>query len=1580
LFFDDSQERLMLRTRAVFISSTFVDMQAERDYLRTRVFPELEERLRLHRYSLEWVDLRVGVATASQLDEHVREMHVLKVCLDEVRRCRPFLIVLLGDRYGWVPPEHRIKGAAEEAQEGFSSGVVGRSVTDLEIDFGVFSEPDQQTRSFFYIREPLPYGEMPPKIAVLYSDACDMDPAAADRVSRLDALKTRIELRLPERVRRYALEWDAERQRPTGLEAWGSVVIEDIWSELEAEIRQGEAEPEISWQQAERDALEDFVDDRARNFVGREDILSRLTGPATGAESAGVPAGVCVSSDPGSGKSALFGELYRRLRDSDVLLLAHAAGASVQAASIDSMLRRWISELGTALGTDPALEEKADPDTIDATFASLLGKIVLHRHVVLLIDALDQFEDTTRARYLTWLPRKLPANARLVATAIPGTSSGELADRGMEVLPLLPLDVAEAHHIAQAICNRYHRTFEPEVINALLAKGVSDQPAWGNALWLVLAVEELNLLDADDFARAQRAYAGEPGVRLRALMVDIVESFPLDLSGLYNHLFTRVEDLFGTGLVRGFLGLIAAGRAGWRESDFRIVLPQASGEPWDELKFAQLRRFFRGQMRRRGSLGRWDFNHGQMRHAVRSRLGVAGIPERSLHAIIVDRLLSCPPDDALRISETMVHLLGSEDWTRAADYYGGASLTEAEVREATRVLADRLIQTRADDHAQEVQVLRNLLDCSASSEVHGRVADRLFLKLCSRIINRTSSNVRLSVYELLREIFEAEVKSNPDDEHLQANFALCLDGIGTLMKSQGRHNEARQNFLSSVHIMEKLIDGGSLSSDGYMSSMADSYLSIGDIYVDQGQPEAAIGTFREVRRVAQRLVTDYPEITSLRHYLTAAELKLGGALEKSGQLDDAISHYRTALRLLEQLSTEEPKCLLWQSNAALAHSSIGNALREQGVLTLSIVSRKASRQIRERLAAADPSDWKLQREWAASIVEIGEVLLDQDQIDEALLNLHDARVIFERLAATDPSNIDRQDDLLVCLYKTGDVQLRGGRFADALTTFEAGMLISERLVAEDSNSVLGCQNLCSGSLLLGNVLYAQGRFEEALERYRASLAMQRRLIDGNTLNTKLQHSLSALYLNIGNALLQQKKLDDSLQSFREASAIAARLGESDPSDIRWQRSLSLVQGRIGIVLEAQGLLHEALASFRVQRQICKNLAVAHPDNRRLQQDAIASHRESLALEKRIAEAEPDNPRRQLDLAVSHEELGDMLIGRSDSFEAISSYFAALLVRRSLEKAVTNRDGGRLGRIALHDKMGDIFVRLGRLEEALANFRATATMEEALAAADPDNDILQSNLSISHDKIGGILTQQGKFPEALESLGDALAIRKKLATAAPDDAGRQHNQLASLEKIGKVLVTRGDLSAARDYFQKGVAIANRLMSADRENIGWLNRLAAFWFSIGEIDAQEEDYENARKSFEFSVILRSGVAATEPHDTDWQELLSASHERTGTMQLLTNDLASGLRSFQQCNEIMNSLVKFDPDNVAWQYELARSYFKLTISYMETKDPMEARAAAHFGRTILTDLLERFPDKAALWKGELARFVPLIEALRA
>lgn len=79
----------------VFISSTFRDMQAERDHLVRFVFPKLREELRRRRIHLVDVDLRWGV-TADQ--------DAFDLCMREIEFCRPRFICLLGGRYGWVPP------------------------------------------------------------------------------------------------------------------------------------------------------------------------------------------------------------------------------------------------------------------------------------------------------------------------------------------------------------------------------------------------------------------------------------------------------------------------------------------------------------------------------------------------------------------------------------------------------------------------------------------------------------------------------------------------------------------------------------------------------------------------------------------------------------------------------------------------------------------------------------------------------------------------------------------------------------------------------------------------------------------------------------------------------------------------------------------------------------------------------------------------------------------------------------------------------------------------------------------------------------------------------------------------------------------------------------------------------------------------------------------------------------------------------------------------------------------------------------------------------------------------------------
>src|SRR5712692_3979980 len=82
----------------VFVSSTFRDMQEEREELVKRVFPQLRKLCESRGVTWAEVDLRWGIS-----DEQKSEGKVLPICLAEIDKSRPYFIGLLGERYGWIP-------------------------------------------------------------------------------------------------------------------------------------------------------------------------------------------------------------------------------------------------------------------------------------------------------------------------------------------------------------------------------------------------------------------------------------------------------------------------------------------------------------------------------------------------------------------------------------------------------------------------------------------------------------------------------------------------------------------------------------------------------------------------------------------------------------------------------------------------------------------------------------------------------------------------------------------------------------------------------------------------------------------------------------------------------------------------------------------------------------------------------------------------------------------------------------------------------------------------------------------------------------------------------------------------------------------------------------------------------------------------------------------------------------------------------------------------------------------------------------------------------------------------------------
>ena len=106
------------KTFRLFISSTFNDFRREREILQTKVFPHIKEYASKAGYTFQPIDLRWGVSNEAQLDQKT-----LELCLDEVRACKtnihPNFLIMIGDRYGWVPLPYGIEKEEFEIIESF---------------------------------------------------------------------------------------------------------------------------------------------------------------------------------------------------------------------------------------------------------------------------------------------------------------------------------------------------------------------------------------------------------------------------------------------------------------------------------------------------------------------------------------------------------------------------------------------------------------------------------------------------------------------------------------------------------------------------------------------------------------------------------------------------------------------------------------------------------------------------------------------------------------------------------------------------------------------------------------------------------------------------------------------------------------------------------------------------------------------------------------------------------------------------------------------------------------------------------------------------------------------------------------------------------------------------------------------------------------------------------------------------------------------------------------------------------------------------------------------------------------------
>ena len=586
------------RTIRVFISSTFRDMHAKRDYLVKVVFPELRERLEKHRVHLIDIDLRWGV-TAEQADND----HALDLCLQQIDECRPFFVGILGERYGWVP--NKIPHM-DRPEYGWVQGMTGRSITELEIVHGVLNDHEMHSRAFFYFRDPSFVQDVPePKRADLEAEDAEPSERLAELKAAIRKAKLPIEpfenypcryagLRINWRLARIELG-DAERAaleeiaedglvdpdkyaaldehlreivnrnsvvHLTGLEEFGRRVCDQLWTAIQTELALAETPlaetaAEVDQLAEERDYHERFMESRLRIYVGRENVQSYLTRFAKGGDTA-----PCLVTGPsGLGKSAAMAKFATTYAEQqpDVVIIPHFIGASPASTGLHRMLKRFCLILKMEFNFEDEVPE--DTKTLITRFCEFLDKVPQGKRVLFVIDALNQMDETDNAHAMHWLPRELPPQVKVVISCIDDPDKTEqvleaFKQRAHDSYKLEPLTGHERLEIVSQVPSLSAKALDPIQVGLLLSN-----PATENPLFLLVALEELR------------------GFGSYEQLNDRIKAFPYEgetVTDIFTQVIERLEEDFDANMVRQVLSLLECSRGGLSERELQDLVAEKS--------------------------------------------------------------------------------------------------------------------------------------------------------------------------------------------------------------------------------------------------------------------------------------------------------------------------------------------------------------------------------------------------------------------------------------------------------------------------------------------------------------------------------------------------------------------------------------------------------------------------------------------------------------------------------------------------------------------------------------------------------------------------------------------------------------------------------------------------------------------------------------------------------------------------------------------------------------------------------------------------------------------------------------------
>jgi len=928
LSFDLSHNRRALLANGeaakVFVSSTFEDLEVERDVLSTHAFPALRTLCERLGTAFSDIDLRWGVTTQ---ESHSHQ--ALSRCFHAIDRCNVF-VGILKTRYGCRLSDviESFEQLPMETREAWPwlRDCLAYSFTELEMMYGVFRRPDTAPFSFFYIYDGNARQETGRSVGTA---------APPNDSLRWNTLIKRIN----ESGARVVSTFDS----PTTL---ATKVQEDLGRLFEQYFRLPNVDDKLAYERRQQTSL---VERLSRVHVGRERQLNAINRHIGRSK---VP--VLVAGESGIGKTALLASWIKRtvaknlqrgiptdsfwprlvslfLPKTRECHFIYRFSTSSSDHSLADLLKGILEELKCQHDLPMSVPENAGH--VRVAFEEWLHRLPKDRTIIILIDGMDNLLDAHEACECDWVPRHLPVNVGLVvASAAPNTKSHFLAHR-FGVIELQKLNKKHRRRLVRVYLHQeYARKIDPEPLNDLISRSETSNP-----LLLTIVIDELHQLRSSTMSDAEREKA-----RTLALSNAIERYVPPQ--GTVRHAFEavlkRLESDYSDPdtMVPDTLSFLSVSRRGLTEAELLDVATSNGRLPsgkWVPLLHAIRRWLIEHE-------GKWAILPAALNAVVHQRYLGESEKVNTVRRCLATYFLSRTP--TMRVAEELPwQLVKLQDWDRLADVLSDLEFLNATGPSFQLEIKQywALVTAKTERSVQEVcnsilaspgrfESLVGLVARLAADFGETNDADRLvdlWIKRCSESGDEKSHLEALLLKGNLR------LRSHKMSEALhilQEHFTLSAQLHG--MEAAQAANLARQamvlihlerfekawEVLQQVESLQTVID----DFDG----LGETYGLQGEILNRGGRQDAALAKFVQQERICKQYVRPDGALAALGNR--------GIILEQQERPMEALECRREEEKLARRLGDNEALCRSLLAQARLLRQFASTFDYDKAVRTL----------------------------------------------------------------------------------------------------------------------------------------------------------------------------------------------------------------------------------------------------------------------------------------------------------------------------------------------------------------------------------------------------------------------------------------------------------------------------------------------------------------------------------------------------------------------------------------------------------------------------------------------------------------------